>query len=552
MTDLVQHLPTSLDNITYSPNPSYSLNHFSSPTSSDVTKLLLKVNSSSLLDPIPIKLLHDIAPDIAEPLRDIFTKSLNNGIIPLTYKHAIITPILKKPNLDPNILKNFRPISNLSIFSKTLERIVAKQLINFLTSNNLCHSLQSAYMPKKSTETALIKISSDLLSNLDNKYGSILALLDLSAAFDTINHDILIKRLQEIGITDMALAWLTSFITGRTTSICIEKHSSPARTTTHGVPQGSVLGPILFNIYIIPLLNLIDTLQIKFHNYADDIQLYTNCSQDPTIAPSNISYAINQIGKWLSSNSLCFNPHKTEILFLHLPVHNSQITLPPPVICDDTPIVYSTKVRNLGVIFDTTLSFKNHISHTIKSIHYQIHQLRLIRKSISIDTAKLISSAYILPIFDYCNSLLLHLQSYQITRLQTLQNSLVRCIFKINHFSHDRISPLLIELHWLPIRQRILYKSLLLTHKAIHHNSPSYLTNLIPLLKTPTINTRSTNTFMLELPSKFQKSSTNIRSWSISAPYSWNTIPSKLRCTSNTSTFKSLLKTYLFKIGHKL
>ena len=111
------------------------------------------------------------------------------------------SPILKKPNLDHNILKKF------------------------LTLNNLSLSQQSAYLPKKSTETTLIKISSDLLSNLYNKYGSILALLDLSAAFDTINPDILIKRLQKIGITDMALAWLTSFITGRTTSICIEKHS---------------------------------------------------------------------------------------------------------------------------------------------------------------------------------------------------------------------------------------------------------------------------------------------------------------------------------------
>ena len=137
----------------------------------------------------------------------------------------------------------------------------------------------------------------------------------------------------------------------------------------------------------------------------------------------------------------------------------------------------------------------SHSRITIKSMYYKTHRLRLIRKSISIDIAKLIASVYILPIFDYCNSMLLYLQSHQITRLKTLQNSIGRCIFKMNNFSNDSISSLLIELHWLPICQRILYKTLLLTHKSVHHNYLSYLTNLIPLQRTPTTTTRSTNTF---------------------------------------------------------
>ena len=168
--------------------------------------------------------------------------------------------MLKKPNLDPNSLKNFRPISNLSLFFKTLALVVAKQLINYLTSNNLSHSLQSAYMPKKSTETALTKLTSDL------RYNDLLPSIQSTTTYSS---NVYKKSVSP------AFDWLTSFITGRTTSICIENQSSPARTTTHGVPQRSVLGPILFKIYIIPLLNLIDMLQINFRNYADDIQLYT-------------------------------------------------------------------------------------------------------------------------------------------------------------------------------------------------------------------------------------------------------------------------------------
>ena len=136
------------------------------------------------------------------------------------------------------------------------------------------------------------------------------------------------------------------------------------------------------------------------------------------------------------------------------------------------------------------ITYPNH-----KSIYYQTHQLKLIRKSISIDTFKLIASAYILPILDYCNSMLLHLQSHQIARLQTLQNSqTIRCNFKLNHFSHDSISPFLIELHWPSIHQSILCKTLLLTHKAVHHISSIYLTNIILLHRPHTITIRSTNT----------------------------------------------------------
>ena len=197
----------------------------------------------------------------------------------------------------------------------------------------------------------------------------------------------------------------------------------------------------LFNVYITPLLNVIDKLPINFQYYADDIQIYTNCSQDPKTAPSNISSAIHKRGKWLSINSLCFNPLKTEILFMHLLIQSTNISLPLQSSNGGTPITYSTKVCILGVVFDTIISFTNHISQTIKSIYYQTHHLRIIIKSISIDTAILIDSAYILPIFDYCNSLPLHLQSYQITPLQTLQNSLVGCIFKMNHLSHYIILP---------------------------------------------------------------------------------------------------------------
>ena len=212
LTSTLSNLPLYTTLITPT-MPSHSLNIFTVPSMSDIGTLLKATKSSSPLDPIPLSLLHEIIESLTIPLNNIFCESLESGTFPTSYKHALITPLLKKPNIDPHSLNNYRPISNLSIFSKILERIDAKQLTSYLISHKIPHIFQSAYLPSKSTETAIAKISSDILTNLDNKNGTILALLDLSSAFDTIEHTILIHRLTSIGITGTAHKWLSSFIT---------------------------------------------------------------------------------------------------------------------------------------------------------------------------------------------------------------------------------------------------------------------------------------------------------------------------------------------------
>ena len=147
--------------------PTHSLNVFSVPSMSDIGTLLKATKISSPLDPIPLSLLHEITESLTIPLNNIFCESIESGTFPTSYKHALITPLHKKPNLDPQSLNNYRPISNLSIFSKTLERIVAKQLTSYLISHKIPHIFQSAYLPSKSTETAPAKISSDIITNLD-------------------------------------------------------------------------------------------------------------------------------------------------------------------------------------------------------------------------------------------------------------------------------------------------------------------------------------------------------------------------------------------------
>ena len=179
------------------------------------------------------------------------SKHLTTGIVPRDLKTAVVKPLLKKPSLDKNLLKNYRPISNLPFLSKILEIVVLHKLLFHLQENNLSNPLQSAYRAGHSTETVSLRIVNDILSSLDNDNISVLLLLDLSAAFDTTDHQILLSRLNSVfGIQSTALQWFQSYLSDRYQSTSVNNSSSSPSQLMYGVPQGSVLGPILFVLYM--------------------------------------------------------------------------------------------------------------------------------------------------------------------------------------------------------------------------------------------------------------------------------------------------------------
>ena len=218
---------------------------------------------------------------LIKPITTIINLSLESGTFPLSFKEAHVTPLLKKSNLPVNKLKNYRPVSNLSFISKIIEKNVSNRLQGHINSNKLNNPIQSAYRKFHSTETALLRVHNDISVSLDKGHVTALTLLDLSAAFDTIDHNTLTNRLAEwYGVSGMALAWFKSYLCGRHQKFKIDKSFFDSSLLEHGVPQGSVLGPLLFSLYTAPLSTIISSYGLSHHSYADDTQIYISLTGD--------------------------------------------------------------------------------------------------------------------------------------------------------------------------------------------------------------------------------------------------------------------------------
>ena len=258
----------------------------------------------------------------------IINLSFDNATIPASFTEAVLDPILKKDSLDHEVHKNFRSVSNLRFVSKATEKVVALRLNQHLVSNNIHEMFQSAYRIGHSTETALTSIHNDILLAIDDNSCVILVLLDLSAAFDTVDHNILLGWLEHrFGITGKALFWLTSYLTDRTQFVKVANEHSTSRKLLCGVPQGSVLGPLLYSMYTAPLADIIRQHGLNFHFYADDTQLYLSFNPKATGEPmhslSRVQSCISDITSWMTSNKLMLNSDKTEPLVLNASVLSS-------------------------------------------------------------------------------------------------------------------------------------------------------------------------------------------------------------------------------------
>ena len=261
-------------------------------------------SKTSPLDILPTDILKNCVDVFAVVISRLANLSFEQGIFPTAFKTAQITPLLKKPSLDPELPSSYRPISNLNTISKVLEKLFLARVKPFImASPNFCR-MQSAYRKGHSTETALLYIYNDIFKSMDNRRGTVLVSLDLSAAFDMVDHDKLIQRLSDcFRLTGVAVTWVQSYLSNREQFIKIRDHSLRATRMESGVPQGSVLGPFLFSTYVSPLSKIIpDT--VKFHQYADDTQLYCSISTSEFASEvTRLQDCVRDVSDWFLTNS---------------------------------------------------------------------------------------------------------------------------------------------------------------------------------------------------------------------------------------------------------
>ena len=241
--------------------------------------------------------------------------SLSEGLVPDGFKKAVVTPLIKKASLPVEDLKNYCPVSGLSFISKLVECVVANQLVDHIHRHGLDNSYQSAYKPGHSTETALLSIKSDIYLSLSQGEATALELLDLSAASNTLDHSTLLSCLLDwFGVGGSALKWFSSYLTECYQSVKIGSTLSNLQKLLFGVPQGSVLGPLLFSLYTSPLSTLIGKHKyVNFHFYADDTQLYVHLSHmNASAAFNKLNRCLQDVKEWMSASKLANNPDKTE------------------------------------------------------------------------------------------------------------------------------------------------------------------------------------------------------------------------------------------------
>ena len=523
---------------------SSGLQSFQPASHTDIQKIIKRSPTKSCsLDPIPTSLLKQCLDALLPHITQTINLSLQLGEVPALFKSAIVTPLLKKPSLDRNILKNYRPVSNLPFLSKVLEKTVSLQLKSYLSDHSLLEPLQSAYRQYHSTETALIKVHDDICMALDAGKCVLLVLLDLSAAFDTIDHSILLTRLSELGISGTPLQWFKSYLKNRQQSVIINDLLSSAQILQSGVPQGSVLGPLLFCIYISPLGQLIRRHKLQFHQYADDNQLYLSFSQTDSLESiDTMETAVNDIKSWMTQNKLQLNDDKTEVLLIRSQFSRSKPRPIDNIFIGSSNIALAESARNIGVIFDQHFTFKNHISTTCRSIHFNLRNIRHIRKFITKETCQQLVHALLSAKLDYGNALLYGLPFDYIKPLQQVQNTAARIVARVNKYDH--ITPTLKELHWLPITHRINYKIMCTTYKSLNGLAPGYLSDILHF-KQSTRTLRSSNKCLLSVP-KHRLSSCGGRAFSRGAPSLWNTLPLELRQKPTFDSFRRNLKTHIF------
>ena len=516
---------------------------FKPVTLNDVIISISHFSSQAMgVDGIPQSVITKSIPVIGEYLVALFNSSLRSGTFPSLWREALVVPLKKRAI--PSSATDFRPIALLCFLSKVLEKLVHDQMYEYLTSQNLLDPHQTGFRPRSSTQTALLKLTDDIRTGIDKKLITILLQFDFSKAFDKVSPTRLLERLRVKGFSRAALMWLSSYLTNRKQLVKARSGGQSDWIDTNlGVPQGSVLGPLLFCLYIDDLQEVLSDKPTDYILYADDLQIYMHVDKERldegTAQLSNIA---KEISDWADRASLKLNAGKTKAIIFGSPKIINRLSnsaLPGIEVAGGTTVPYSDTVTSLGVTLDSKLNWEPHLDSLTKKFNKVIYSLRFFRKFTTESLRKRLAEALLFPHLDYCSVVYLDASTEQKARLQRLQNTCVRYVTGAKW--DDHISPHREKLGWLKTGTRQDYFALLIIYKILRMRAPIYLTTRFK----PHVSRNPCRGEMKELAIPHARTEKCRRSFYIYGARLWNSLPIVIRNLPSFSRFKVALRRHL-------
>ena len=499
-------------------------------TQTEIRDQLLSVDVSKANGPdnISNKFIKLIAPSLTYPLTILFNRSLSLSLFPQTWKKANVMPIHKKGSV--NLCSNYRPIALTSCLSKIFERCVFKHVYNFFLDHNVISVLQSGFKPGDSTAFQLIDIYNTILQAIDNGKEVRAVFCDISKAFDRVWHSGLLAKLNSCGIRGKLLAWFNSYLSDRSQTVVINGFHSVSKPVLAGVPQGSVLGPLLFLVYINDLTTGI-TSNIRL--FADDTSLFI-VIEDARIASDVINNDLRIISQWANDWQVKFSPEKTEaMLFTRKQVPSTKFDLK----LNEIIISEVEQHKHLGVLFQSNCSWHSHVKQIATKVGPLINCLRSLKYRLTRRSLELLYKSYILPIFDYCDHVWANCTQEQERNLEKLNLDAIRTICgSVRGTSHEKLYQ---ETGLCPLAERRKQHKLCIFYKMVHGLTPNYLSVQIPntVYQANRYNLRNANNLQ-QTPSKTELHKNIFFPSTIKA---WNELDEDIKMADNITKFKSMI-----------